>query len=187
MLFVLFHHTPGAEACQRWARAPSTSSTAGPPNGVFDHHEADVKFAASERLDAAFHRLRSRLLSYDIFPPRFLRFVICPRGPVAVGSVIVQRVGFGPIALESAVRVVDVWERQADGEQQAGFAYVTLAGHPERGAASFEVRMGRGEKVRLILEARSTPGSVATRLARPLTRSIQLALTRAALRRLTKP
>ncbi|MDQ6876688.1 MAG: DUF1990 domain-containing protein [Candidatus Dormibacteraeota bacterium] len=186
MLFVLFQHTPGPEACKRWARAPSTSSSAGPPNGVFDHHEADVNLAASERLDAAFRGLRSRLLSYDIFPPRFLRFVICPPGELVVGSVIVQRVGFGPVALESAVRVVDVWQRQADGAQQAGFSYVTLAGHPECGAASFEVRMGRDETIRLVLEARSIPGSVATRLARPLARSIQVALTRAALRRLTK-
>ncbi len=104
-----------------------------------------------------------------------------------MGSVIVQRVGFGPVALESAVRVVDVWQRQTDGGQEAGFRYVTLAGHPERGAASFEVRMGRDETIQLILEARSTPGSVTTRLARPVARAIQLALTRAALRRLTKP
>jgi hypothetical protein len=88
------------------------------------------------------YRLRSRLLSYDIFPPRFLRFVICPPGELVVGSVIVQRVGFGPVALESAVRVVDVWQRQTDGGQEAGFTYVTLAGHPERGVASFKVRKG---------------------------------------------
>jgi len=186
MRFVLFHHTPSPEACHRWAHAPSTSPSAGPPNGVFDHSEADVRLAASERIDAAFDRLRSRLLSYDIFPPRFLRFVICPPGELEVGSVIVQRVGYGPIALESAVRVVDIWRRRADGEQQAGFSYVTLAGHPERGAASFEVRMGSEEKLSLILESRSTPGSVATRLARPLARSIQLLLTQAAIRRLAK-
>jgi uncharacterized protein (UPF0548 family) len=186
VLFVLFAHTPGPEACQRWARAPSTSSSAGPANCVVDHHQADVKLADSERPDAAFRRLRSRLLSYDIFPPGFLRFVICPPGALVVGSVIVQRVGVGPVALESAVRVVDVWQRQADREQQAGFTYVTLAGHPERGAASFEVRMERDETIRLILDARSTPGSITTRLARPIARSIQLALTRAALRRLAR-
>ena len=186
MAFSVFKRDPGRDACARWTDAPETSSSAGPPDGVFDHHEREVRLPTSEALDSAFQLLRTQLLSYDIFPARFLRFVICPPGQVAVGSIIVQRIGFGPVALESAVRVVDVWDRLTAGEQQAGFRYVTLAGHPERGTASFEVRLGRDGKLMVVLESQSLPGSLAYRLARPIARSIQLSITRAAIRRLAK-
>ena len=186
MAFILFKRDPGRDACARWTHAPETSSSAGPPDGILDHHEREVRLPTSETLDSAFQRLRAQLLSYDIFPTRFLRFVVCPQGQLAVGSIIVQRIGFGPVALESAVRVVDVWNRLKAGEQQAGFRYVTLAGHPERGTASFEVRVGRDGKLIVVLESQSLPGSLAFRLARPIARSIQLSITRAAIRRLAK-
>ncbi|MGI8847838.1 MAG: DUF1990 family protein [Candidatus Dormibacteria bacterium] len=90
------------------------------------------------------------------------------------------------ISVESATRVIDVWDvtESPDGSRRAGFAYVTLPGHPERGVATFEVRR-EGNEVFVLLTARSVPGTWLTRALRPVVRVVQRAITRRALGRLT--
>ncbi len=184
MRIVLAVRPPGPDACIRWEKVKPTSPPAGLPTGTYDIHEAEVRCLPREGADAAFERTRARLLAYDIFPPRLIRHTICPGPEIERGSLIIQQVGFGPLRLESAVRVVDVWDTATEGRREAGFRYVTLAGHPERGVASFDVHRDQTGAVRLTLEARSQAGTLLTRVGRPIARGAQLAMTRAALKRL---
>jgi uncharacterized protein (UPF0548 family) len=153
---------------------------------VYDRYEAEVHRRRGEDADAAFDRIRRQLFAYDIFPPKLIRFVLCPGRTVELGGLIVQRAGFGPIRLESAVRVVDVWDRDADNARDAGFRYVTLAGHPERGVASFAVHRDPSGIVTLTLDARSQAGTLVSRVGRPIARRVQMGATRAAVTRLSR-
>jgi uncharacterized protein (UPF0548 family) len=135
-----------------------------------------------ESAQARFRRTADRLWSYDIFPPCLMRAAVCSEdGQVNTGVVIVQRVRVGLAVIESAVRVIDVWATEGDDVEEAGFTYATLAGHPETGVSTFWVAR-RGDKVEFAIKARSRPGTLLTRIGRPLSRAFQRAATRAALR-----
>jgi uncharacterized protein (UPF0548 family) len=82
---------------------------------------------------------------------------------------------WGPISIETAVRVIEV-DHSAD---RASFAYATLSGHPERGIASFAVtRTDRGGKFEA--QAWSRAGHWLTIIGRPVSRALQRAMTREA-------
>jgi uncharacterized protein (UPF0548 family) len=185
MRLVISKWPPDERACARWDRALPTSPPEGPPNATLDRYVGEVRLLPSEDAEAAFKRVRARLFAYDIFPPRLMRFVVCPPGPLSEGALVVQRVG-SRLTVESAVRVVETWDQATDGNQSAGFRYVTVAGHPERGCASFEVRRTVEGRVHVILEARSRAGNVLTQVGRPVARWAQTRATKAALRRLTE-
>lgn len=135
---------------------------------------------------ALFNDLRERLFSYDIFPPRLLRSVLCPSGSIAEGTTIVQRIMLGPIAMEMAVRVIAAWDRDVDGVREAGFTYATVSGHPECGVETFRVRLLRDGSVLVLIDGRSRPGLLLTRLGRPAARAVQRGVTKAALRRVAR-
>ena len=118
MGILLALQAPGPEACAKWNAIPATSPPEGLPTGIYDLHEAEVQCQHGEDADATFDRIRTRLFAYDIFPLHLVRHAVCPGPMIEHGSLIVQRVGVGPLRLESAVRVVDVWERDADGERE---------------------------------------------------------------------
>jgi uncharacterized protein (UPF0548 family) len=154
-------------------------------NPVDSKAKFDLYETPTERTDNeahAFERTRSRIMAYDIFPPRFVRSALYPPAPIQIGTIIVQWAGFGVIWIEAAVRVTDVWER----EESSGFAYETLEGHPESGVATFAVERRRDETW-IKLTARSKPGTFLTRLGRPVARFAQRKLTRMALARLASP
>src|SRR5206468_3429359 len=137
-------------------------SHCGPPNPTVDTYEARVTAGPDESPLTVYNRLRERLLAYDIFPPSIVHATIYPSGRITACSTIVQRVVVGPVALEAAVRVIEVWDhpptRGDDGPcggGSVGFSYVTLEGHPERGVASFEVRLKATGEVMVVMEARS--------------------------------
>jgi uncharacterized protein (UPF0548 family) len=175
-----------ARACARWDHASPTSPPEGPEDATVDEYIGEARLIGSEDATGAFERLTRRLFAYDIFPPRLMRHVVCPPGPLAAGTLVVQQVGLAVLAVESAVRVVETWDRTTGSQRSAGFRYVTLAGHPERGCASFEVRLTGDGRVEVVLGARSRAGSLLTTLGRPVARWIQTSATRAALRRLTE-
>jgi uncharacterized protein (UPF0548 family) len=176
---------PNREICDRWSGAPATSPPDGLPTSTHERYESVVELRTGEDADAAFDRVRARLFAYDIFSPRLVRFVLCPNGIVELDALIVQHVGVGPIRLESAVRIVDVWDHSSDEQRDPGFRYVTLAGHPERGVESFAVQRDKSGEVLLTVEARSEAGTIITRIGRPVARRVQVAATRTALRRLS--
>ncbi len=159
------------------------SADAGHPVGAhLDTYQDFVQIRGGESLGEAFDRVRHRLLAYDIFPPTFLRYAFCGEGAVVEGQTIVQRFGVG-VAIEAAVRVTKVWETLELGNRVCGFAYSTLPGHPERGVATFEVRLA-GDTVAVVLTARSVARTPV--VTRPVAKAIQRAITRRAVRRLVQ-
>lgn len=158
----------------------------GPLYATVDHYKMQARADPDVSPSELFERVRERMFDYDIFPPGLIRAVICPSGSVARGATIIQHMVLGPVALEMAVRVIDVWDRDDGGVREAGFTYATVAGHPECGIATLRVRIQQVGPVLVLVEARSRPGLLLTRLARPLAREVQRGLTRAALRRLAK-
>ncbi|HEX6509417.1 MAG TPA: DUF1990 family protein [Chloroflexota bacterium] len=156
----------------------------GPLHATVDHYQVRVRTDPRASSMALFERVRERLFSYDLFPPRLMQSIVCPSGSVTEGAAIVQRLILGPVALEMAVRVIAVWDRERDGMREAGFTYATIAGHPECGIATFQVRLHTGGPVLILVDARSRPGLLLTRLGRPVARAFQRGITKAALRRL---
>lgn len=172
------------DSCQLWLGTPLSSTAAGPDHPTIDRYAGRAIVRPGESSLETFARVSERLFHYDIFPPRLIQGTICPPGSIARGSTIVQRMLFGPFALEMAVRVDATWDRQTGALREAGFSYITLAGHAEQGVASFEVAHDERGRVTVTLAARSRPGLLLTRLGRPVARPLQQALTRMALRRL---
>jgi uncharacterized protein (UPF0548 family) len=177
---------PTLASCARWKHAIPSTPTSGPANPTVDRYVTSVRLRSNESPEAAFARTRARLLAYKIFPPSLLRSATCPEGPIRHEATIIQRFQFGPLALEAAVRVIDVWDRQERGVRDAGFRYVTLQGHPECGIATFRVHQDESGVVTIIIEANSQPGVLVTRLARPISRALQQRATQAALRYLAE-
>jgi uncharacterized protein (UPF0548 family) len=96
------------------------------------------------------------------------------------GAVADIRIGLGPVAFHALCRVVFV----IDEPQRKGFAYGTLAGHPESGEELFTVELLADETVRFGIRAFSRPATALARLAGPVGRVAQVAMTRRYLRAL---
>jgi len=88
---------------------------------------------------------------------------------IAEGAVAVQRLGVGIAAVEAPVRVVYV----VDEPNRRGFAYGTLAGHPESGEESFVVELRDDDTVIFTITAFSRPAGWITRLTHPIGRAVQ--------------
>ncbi|HEX6539349.1 MAG TPA: DUF1990 family protein [Candidatus Dormibacteraeota bacterium] len=181
---LLFRRRPPARSALRWHGAAATSS--------IDRSERrhDLYTGAVARLPqedslALFERLRDRLFRYDIFPSRLLSFALDPAPPLGSGTVIVQAVGVGRVRLEFAVKVIDSWDRSDASDRDAGFTYVTLRGHPERGRETFRAFIRSDGEVVFSMEAWSEPGTRLTALMGPVARFIQVHASRAAVRRVT--
>ncbi|WP_377267304.1 DUF1990 family protein [Peterkaempfera sp. SMS 1(5)a] len=82
----------------------------------------------------------------------------------APGVTVEVTLGWGPLSLHAPCRVVHT----ATGPDRFGFAYGTLAGHPERGEESFLVEMGDDKTVRFTVTAFSRPARWFTRAAGPV-------------------
>ena len=101
----------------------------------------------------------------------------------APGVSVVIGMGVGPLRLTAPCRIV--WTREE--ERYAGWAYGTLAGHPQSGEESFVVHLDDEGDVWLTVTAFSRPATTAARLAGPFGRAFQRAYARrcgAVLRRL---
>lgn len=90
------------------------------------------------------------------------------------GVTSVMSVSVGPLGVLIPCRVVWV----VDEPQRQGFAYGTLAGHPERGEEAFVVERDAQDVVRLTITAFSRPGNLLVRLGGPVPRMIQSVMTR---------
>ena len=186
MRLALAGRAPDTATCARWSGVAPSSTPAGPPDAIVDHYRAHLPAKPGSSSVAVFEHLRQRLLEYDIFPPPFMLHGRCPAGPIEARTTIVQRVqADGLFALEMAVRVTRAWDGDSPARREAGFTYVTLQGHAERGVESFRVQLDHASGcVSLLIDARSAPGLWLSRVGFPLARVIQLRLTRAAVRRL---
>ncbi len=133
--------------------------------------------------DALFDAALDELMRYHVFPPHRMRSRVCsPDATVAPGATIIQRLFLGLIGFECATRVTKVFDERSAEIRRAGFAYGTLAGHPERGRATFAVErpLDHGP-TRFTIETVSEPGHWLARLAAPVARRAQRRATAEAL------
>ena len=98
-----------------------------------------------------------------------------------VDAVAVVRLSIGPIGVSAPCRVV----RVVDEPNAQGFAYGTLAGHPESGEESFVVTMSEDGEVMATIVAFSRPATNLARLSGPIGRFVQSRTTAAYLRALS--
>lgn len=99
---------------------------------------------------------------------------------IANGMTATLSMKLGPFAVTAPVRVVYV----IDEASRVGFAYGTLAGHPESGEESFIVEHRADDSVWLTIRAFSRPSTWYYRLAAPILRFQQAKFTRRYLRAL---
>ncbi len=100
---------------------------------------------------------------------------------VVPDAVVVLGFGAGPLTVRAACRVVYV----VDEPRRRGFAYGTLPGHPESGEEAFVLEQHDDGTVTFTITAFSRPASTLARLAGPLGRRVQDAVTNRYLRALT--
>lgn len=100
----------------------------------------------------------------------------------APGVTLTSEVGLGPLRLVAPCRVV--WT--VDDDDQAGFGYGTLPGHPERGEESFVVRRGADGEVWFTVTAFSRSARWYSWLAGPVVPVFQRAYARRLGRALTR-
>lgn len=128
-----------------------------------------------------FERAAERLLSWEMHR----RAGLAPHPSterVDVGTTVSLTLGRRPVSMTARCVVVDV----VDEPDVQGFAYGTLAGHPERGEERFLVRILPTDEVVAEITAFSRPARLLPRLGGPATRLAQLAVTRRYLRALAE-
>jgi len=96
------------------------------------------------------------------------------RRPVQEGTTVLASLTLGLAIVVAPCRVVYV----TDEATRFGFAYGTLPGHPERGEEAFHVVIEDDGTGTAEIIAFSRPGDLAARLAGPIAREIQKAVTR---------
>lgn len=97
-----------------------------------------------------------------------------PGAELREGSTVLASRGFGPVTILAPCRIVYV----IDEPSRFGFAYGTLPGHPERGEESFQVLLDDNGTVWAEITTFSRPDDLASKLAGPMGRRIQAAVTR---------
>jgi uncharacterized protein (UPF0548 family) len=115
----------------------------------------------------------SALLAWQLQLRAGLR--VTASAPVAeTGAVVLLSAGGGPLQVRAPCRVVYTVTEP----ERRGFAYGTLAGHPESGEEAFLVELRDDGCVALQITAFSRPATVLARAAGPVGRLIQWHVTR---------
>ena len=138
-----------------------------------------VRSIVLERHD--FDAAAADLMSWRVHGRAGLR-VAASSHRVEADSVVVLRFGVGPVGLQAPCRVVYV----IDEPRRRGFAYGTLAGHPEAGEESFMLEADPDGTIRFTVTAFSRPASALARIAGPISRAAQRAVTDRYLRALDR-
>lgn len=121
---------------------------------------------------ASFERAADAVLSWEVQRRASLR-VSAEHSVATVGGDVLLHLGVGRLALAIPCRVVWVVRE----EREAGFAYGTLPGHPERGEEAFVVTRDDDDLVRFTVSAYSWPAWPLVRLAAPVARTVQRVAT----------
>ncbi len=123
--------------------------------------------------EAVFKRARQAVLTWDV--QRRAGLHVTAQSPtVREGDWVKVRLGPRFIGVTAPCRVVYV----VDEERRCGFAYGTLAGHPERGEESFTVEWRDDDTVEFHVVAFSRPATWWSRAGAPVTHLIQKFVTR---------
>jgi uncharacterized protein (UPF0548 family) len=103
--------------------------------------------------------------------------------PTAVtGAVLILGLGIGSLRLQAPCRVVYA----VDEPRRCGFAYGTLAGHPESGEEAFMIEHHDDDTVSFKITAFSKPATLLAKIAGPLGTVVQSQITARYLRSLGK-
>lgn len=160
---------PSVEARLRAARFtyPEVGHSAGePPPGY-------AAFTYTRTLATRdFGAASAALLSWQVQLRSGIR-VAASSANVEADSVVLMRIGLGPFAVGAPCRVVYV----VDEPDRQGFAYGTLPGHPESGEESFVLQVEDNGRLIFTITAFSRPATVLTKLAGPIGRAAQRAMT----------
>jgi uncharacterized protein (UPF0548 family) len=166
---------------ERVADAPFTYPNVGctkepelplPPGWNRDHERVLLGHGAE-----VFERAKAAICSWRMFPPEVAR--LCwPDCPIEVGRTVAVLYRARPLLcwmlFPARIAYVIDWAgsgEDADRVERFGFAYGTIADHPERGEERFLVEWDRGtDEVWYDLLAVSRPGHWLARLGYPYTR-----------------
>ncbi len=161
--------------CQKWARVILPVRDSDLKEKLQDRFSVTLGSADGQENQDLFDRATKELFAYHIYPPWRMRPTLCgSQGRIAKDGLIVQRILLGPLGVETAVRVVDVFDVEDKEKRSVGFIYATLPGHPERGEAKFKVSRYRSSgQVTFTIETCSSPGNWLSALVRPLTHFLQ--------------
>jgi uncharacterized protein (UPF0548 family) len=156
---------------------PEVGATAGTMPAGYDHvRRSAIIGHGRERFEAA----ADALFAWRMHERAGLR--VTTSTPTAVaGSVLVAQLGVGPARFAIPTRVVYV----IDEENRRGFAYGTLAGHPERGEEAFVVDLREDDQVTFTVTAFSRPARWYSRATAPAVRVVQRWMTNRYLRALS--
>lgn len=172
-------------AYEKWQDRPITALRDQIAEWPLDEYASVVPAPSSAPWDpdAAFERVRHRILGLRLFPPQsIVLHADTPDGRAALDATIVQHFFFGPIALESAVRVVGLDDASDTGSRRVSVTWATLRGHPERGIETFSASLRPDGVINVAIHARSRPGGIVVRLGSPLARRLQIRISRESLK-----
>lgn len=168
--------TAGLSALElTYAEVGATSGTL-PPG----YHHLDVRRVVGQGQDW-FAVAAARVLTFQV--QRRAGLSVDTTRPVALGLRVVLTMRVGPVPVRAPVEVVVVTVEP----DRVGFAYGTLAGHPERGEERFEVALRDDGAVEARIRAFSRPGRWFTHLAGPVGRRLQRSTSTRYLDALTQP
>lgn len=150
---------------------PFTYGQVGQTAGRFPSGFAALNRARVLPDDVDFERAATRLMTWQLHSGAGLR-VAASNTTVEEGAVVVLGFGLRGFALSAPCRVVYV----IDDVDCRGFAYGTLAGHPESGEERFVVRRA-DDRVELAIDAFSRPHTALAKLGSPMVRWAQNRIT----------
>jgi|GEM_PF-1764106 len=176
-------------AFEKWRGRPITALEGEIAEWPIDEYATVVPgpFSDPRDAEAAFERVRDRILRLRLFPPQSISlYADTPDARAALGATVVQHFFLGPLAVESGVRIVGLEDRADDASRHVSLTWATLKGHPERGIETFSARMDAGGMIHVAIHARSRPGALVVRLASPIARRFQVRLSHQSLALLGK-
>jgi len=176
-------------AFQKWRGRPITALEGEIAEWPIDEYATVVPgpFSDPRDAEAAFERVRDRILRLRLFPPQSISlYADTPGARAALGATVVQHFFLGPLAVESGVRIVGLEDRADDASRHVSLTWATLKGHPERGIETFSARMDAGGMIHVAIHARSRPGALVVRLASPIARRLQVRFSHQSLALLAK-
>lgn len=135
-------------------------------------YEHTVRRRVIGRGSGVFAEASAALLGWEMHKRAGLS-VVSATADATSGEDVLLGIGVGPLRLAIPCRVVYV----VDETNRRGFAYGTLAGHPESGEELFVVARDQDEGVSVEITAFSRPALWWSRLGGPVTRRLQTAVT----------
>jgi uncharacterized protein (UPF0548 family) len=148
---------------------PEVGGTAGDLPDGYDHLTRRVIIGQGEQL---FADASDAMREWRVQVRSGLRVCVSSR-TAEPGAVLILGLGIGPLRLNAPCRVVYA----VNEPRRLGFAYGTLAGHPESGEESFMIEHLSDDRVSFTITAFSRSATRLARIAGPLGSTLQRRIT----------